>query len=154
MNIRIINENDYDSISKIIKKTLKNTNINYSKEQINNWIRIYSSKDIKLLSDKWTFIVAEELNNIIGVGAYYKNEVHTLFVNSNYQNRGVGKNILKQLEEEIKKKYYKVLILGASINASKFYEKLGYRITHTLYNEFQMKVFEMEKDLGQKNNCV
>ena len=78
----------------------------------------------------------------IGVGRAHFNsdeeaQIRYMAVEEEWQGKGIGKMILSYLEEKIKEKGAKNIILNARDIAIKFYEKNGYHIVkeaHTLFD--------------------
>ncbi|MDR2150233.1 MAG: GNAT family N-acetyltransferase [Spirochaetaceae bacterium] len=79
----------------------------------------------KKLPNEYTKIILED-GKIIGTGSVDKNEINRFFVLPNFQNKGYGKIILKELENTIKKNNYKKITLASSLGAVFFYRKCGY----------------------------
>ena len=78
----------------------------------------------------------------IGVGRAHFNsdeeaQIRYMAVEEKWQGKGIGKMILSYLEEKVKEKGAKNIILNARDIAIKFYEKNGYQIVkeaHTLFD--------------------
>jgi ribosomal protein S18 acetylase RimI-like enzyme len=78
----------------------------------------------------------------IGIGRAHFNsdeeaQIRYMAVEEEWQGKGIGKMILSYLEEKVKEKGAKNIILNARDIAIKFYEKNGYEIVkeaHTLFD--------------------
>lgn len=132
--IRMFKESDATEVANLIARTLREVNIkDYSKEHI--------EKDVQLLSrqflierSKWThFYVVCEDEKIVGCGAigpYWGSEIEsslfTIFVLPEYQGKGVGRRIIKTLEEDEYFLRAERIEIPASITGCQFYRKLGY----------------------------
>lgn len=69
----------------------------------------------------------------VGTGSLSGNHITRVYVLPEYQGRGYGTFIIRQLENEIKKTY-KSSVLDASLPAVMLYEKLGYKtLNHSKY---------------------
>jgi len=96
-------------------------------------------------------LVAFYYRKIVGVGRAHlldnkKGQIRYMAVREGFRGQGIGKKILKKLENKLKEKGVKKVILNARENALKFYEKAGYKIIkqgHTLFGS--VKHFKMEK---------
>ena len=132
--IRRFEEKDAKEVSALIIKTLRTTNIkDYSFEYIENDVKILQPKDI-LQRAAWThFYVVCDADIIVGCGAigpYWDKEdessLFTIFVIPEYQGTGIGKTIIKTLENDEFFLRAKRIEIPASITATPFYMKMGY----------------------------
>ncbi|KAH7815567.1 putative FR47-like protein [Monocercomonoides exilis] len=64
-----------------------------------------------------------------------------------YRGKGVGRILLQNLEDQIRKLGRKRATLAAELTAVGFYEKLGYKIYGEQYYEYHLPVIDMEKML-------
>ena len=106
MNIRPINNNDYDKYIQLI-------NITITKEKFDNFIN-------NVLGDLHIIYVLENNNNIIGTGTLYiekkltyniskMGHIENIFIDKNHRGNGYGEKIVKKLLEYAKnKKCYRV----------------------------------------------
>lgn len=145
--LRQATSNECKDISDLISNTIKTSHTGYTNYQNKLWTSIYTPEKINSLMQEWVFVVYEMDAIICGTGAYFQNELHSVFVHPVYQNKGIGKDIVAYIESQIKENYNSLLIIGAAINALSFYTNLNYSIIGEECNEFQMKVFIMKKDL-------
>jgi GNAT superfamily N-acetyltransferase len=79
-------------------------------------------------SKEYQFFVFEKNHMILGIGALKGNNIQKIYVNPDYQGRGIGAALLRFLEELAVKKGHKELILFAFDNSVTFYKKQGYAI--------------------------
>ena len=95
------------------------------------------------IKQKQILFVAEDNKKIIGyiLGDYLAGEVviiHFIIVKKEYQNKGIGKKLLKKVEDISKKKRRKVIVLYGYAKSKKtvsFFEKNKYK-KGNLYYEF------------------
>lgn len=81
----------------------------------------------KFLNNSKIFIVFKRKEKILGTGRITKkNEIRTIYVDPEYQKKGIRNKIIKKLEEYAIKKKIKKLHLHALKSAMPFYEKEGY----------------------------
>lgn len=98
-------------------------------------------------------IVDAETNEIVGVARMQTNtptqgQVRCVAVSPNVQGKGVGKLLMKYLEDVAKEKGIKEIILDARENAVKFYQSIGYTIFEDSYLLFgEIQHYKMRKDL-------
>jgi len=83
------------------------------------------------------FLVALIDDKVVGTGSLDGNEVTTVFVNPNYQQRGIGRTIIGELERYAKNQGLGEIVLNSSITAFGFYKKLGYALVKKTKRDYQ-----------------
>ena len=126
--IREITELDFDQVLNCIRRAVDISNrpdyptkiIEYqlTKHYIPEWIK-------NTHEDKY-FVVALLNQKIVGTGALKENEVRSMFIDPDYQQKGIGRTIIDHLEEYAFNHGYRTIVLDSSITGINFYEKLGY----------------------------
>ena len=81
----------------------------------------------------------EEYGQIIGLITYWvqANEVEIISLDSLIEGKGIGSKLLEKVEDFAKQSNFKVVSLlttNDNLNALKFYQKRGYRITEIIPN--------------------
>ena len=106
------------------------------------------------LEDKAIHIMVCNEDRIpIGVGRAHFNsseeaQIRFMAVEEEWQGRGVGGMILSKLEEKIKEKFAKYIVLNARDIAIDFYEKHGYEIVKEAHALFDViPHYKMRKDI-------
>lgn len=91
------------------------------------------------LKEKEIIIAKDEDNKIIGwlrYSYFWDNTpfMNMLYINENYRNKGIGKELALFWENEMKKKGYELLMTSTLSNeeAQHFYRKLGYKDSGSL----------------------
>jgi predicted N-acetyltransferase YhbS len=106
----------------------------------------------KELQEKFTktsiFYVAEENNKIVGMIRGLPNKISSLFVDETQHNKGIGKKLMLQFEKEAKEKKSEYIKVKASLFATSFYQKVGYKKTTGIRNFMGLKVYNMKKVLN------
>ena len=105
------------------------------------------------LNNNGEFLVAIMDNKIVGMGALRKRdtaiaEIKRMRVRPEYQGKGIGTFLLKNLEARAKIRGYKKLILDTTVKqrvAQKLYENNGYKKTgHAILGGFACLLYEKE----------
>lgn len=95
-------------------------------------------------------IVVKDDDKIIGTGTIVGNYISKIYIKPEYHGCGIGRLIVKWLEEKAKSYGVKTIFLASNINAEKFYTKLGYKTTENremiTTNGYIFKVSWMKKD--------
>jgi N-acetylglutamate synthase-like GNAT family acetyltransferase len=99
-------------------------------------------------------IVDAETDKIVGVARMQTNtptqgQVRCVAVAPDVQGKGVGKLLMRYLEDVAKAKGIKEIVLDARDNAVKFYQSIGYDIIEDSYLLFgEIQHYKMRKELG------
>jgi len=120
--------NDYFSgIYEVIHKTIEETYPKYYPRSAVDFFHNHHSKENmeKQLPNEYIMVLMEN-NEIIGTGTLFENEIKRFFILPEYQGKGYGKLLLKELEKNVDSKKHDKLRLDSSLGAVKFYEKCGY----------------------------
>lgn len=127
------NQNDAIDMSKLIAKTLRQSNLGYNQKYVENTIEKLQPKML-LERSKWQHIYCcKNLTNWIGCGAIgpYYNELNhsclfSIFVDPSFQKHGLGSKIVNALLlDEFATRANKITV-HSSIAAVAFYKKFGF----------------------------
>ncbi|MBT4870945.1 MAG: GNAT family N-acetyltransferase [Candidatus Diapherotrites archaeon] len=154
MQIRKATINDAEQIISFKKKTIPICAKNYySKDIIDHWTNNSTAEHLieSIKSDRVRF-VAEEEGKIIGEASLNKekNSIKTLYVDIDFQGKGIGKALFQKCEDELKKNGIKKVEIIAALCSESFYASRGYKkIKNKLIDFFGMKMENviMEKEL-------
>lgn len=153
MIIRRFTKNDAEKVSTLIIRTEIITNSkDYSEEWINALEKRAQPSDI-LERAAWThFYVVEDNDTIIGCGAigpYWGSETESslfnIFVSPEYQGNGIGRKIIKTLEQDEYFLRAKRVEVPASITAVNFYRKFGYDYKNGVDRLDEEQLYRLEK---------
>ena len=156
VNIRRFREQDAQKVSALIAKTLRITNIrDYSSEFIENEVKVLTPEYIAWRASWTHFYVVCDGEAIIGCGAigpYWGSETEsslfTIFVHPDYQGQGIGRQIVKTLEQDEFALRASRIEIPASITACEFYKKLGYEHKPSAKTPDEEGLFRLEKYRG------
>lgn len=122
----------------------------YPKEVVDFFCALHSSDNIEQDLENENVYALYDNDILVGTGSLSANHITRVYVLPQYQGRGYGTFIIRQLENEIKKTY-KSSVLDASLPAVMLYEKLGYKtISHKKYivkNDVVLVYEVMEKSV-------
>jgi N-acetylglutamate synthase-like GNAT family acetyltransferase len=146
---------DINEIYSILLKAFEPYRKNYTSGAYN--ATVLSPQDIKnrILGDEYEIYVVEIDKKITGTFSITKKEknrlhIRTMAVNPDYQGRGIGLFILEKIDLLAKKNNIKTISLDTSKplkRAIKFYENYGYNFTGVTHNFFQIKIYEMVRNI-------
>ena len=134
MEIKIVEENDFEELHTMIAKTCRESfKIYYPKPYIEKTIESLSVEALKNRASWTNFYVAKIEGKIVGCGAigdYWgsltESSLFTIFVDPDMQGKGIGKKIIETLEADDFAKRANRIEIPAGIVAIPFYKKMGY----------------------------
>ena len=134
MNIRLVCEKDFETLHEMIAKTCRISFAPFYPEKfIEKTIESLNVEKLKIRASWTHFYVVTDNDAIIGcgaIGAYWGSETEsslfTIFVDPDYQGKGIGKKIIETLENDVYFKRAKRIEIPAGIVALPFYKKMGY----------------------------
>ena len=151
---KCIVETHYDAIHNI-------ASADYNKTILNTWhsgvtkSKIEKTKKIISNTEEEIF-VCDDNGKVVGFSSIVPNynELRAVYVRADYNNKGIGTQLLQILEKRASELNLHRLQLHSSITAKRFYQKYGYGIlrngTHTLSNGKKMDCILMEKNFNSK----
>ena len=154
MKIRKFKSSDSVEVARSHRGTIRYINkANYPPKQIKVWSGRVSAKRFRESIHQRKRFVAIEKGKIVGFGDFSPDgELTGLYVNKDFQRKGVGKYLLKKLEKEARKQGIKEFHLSSTITAKIFYQRNGYQITKKGKHEINgqmLVVYRMKKKLGK-----
>ena len=153
ITIRLLEEGDAEKVSELIRTTISISNKkDYPEELMDQLIAVETPEHV-LERASWThFYVAEKDDAIIGCGAigpYWGKEdessLFTIFVNPEYQGKGVGRLIVETLEKDEYFLRAKRIEIPASITGIPFYLKMGYDYKNGITEPDEEHLIRLEK---------
>ena len=141
-HIRLIKKEDLSECRDIIYSDLDTACENKDRIRLK---KHYSSVNLnRFLRETETFFVFLENKNVLATCRITKrNEICTVYVKPGYQKMGIGKQMVKKLEDRARKSGIKKVHVHAFVSAIGFYEKLGYspcRNTSKRFNKMEKKL--------------
>ncbi len=135
MKARRVEENDFEKLHTMIAKTCRESfKWYYPHDYIEQVVESLSQEGLKKRASWTHFYVIEDNNQIVGCGAigpYWdsltESSLFTIFVDSDYQGKGIGKLIIQTLENDEYFKRANRIEIPAGIVAIPFYLKMGYK---------------------------
>ena len=129
MNVKIrrFNKKDAEKVSQIIENCYLKLNIGgHTKKGLQLQICWNSPENLLKRSENIKYYVALDKNRIVGVCGYNTNKVHTLFVDIQYQKKGVGKELLSKVLNEARKEGLSSIKTWSTFYAEEFYRSFGF----------------------------
>lgn len=152
-NIRKFQEKDAEEVSALISTTLRTVNIkDYSEEYIEANVSSHSADVLIDRASQGHMYVVCDNSRIVGCGAiagYWGSKTEsillTIFVLPEYQGNGIGKLIIKTLEQDEFFLRANRIEIPASITAVGFYKKMGYDYKNGIAEIDDEQVYRLEK---------
>lgn len=130
MDVQIRNASDSDApaISKTIINALRESNArDYSSDIIEQVVQGFSAPAVLRMLIERQVIVATIGGHIVATASLQKNIIRSVFVDPQYQRRGIGRHLISAIESMALDAGLSLLNVPASITAEGFYASLGFR---------------------------
>lgn len=129
MTTEIFNENDIDELYAFIVDAIKVSYVGYYPEEaISHFIEYSNTTDILDDAKNNYVIVIKNENKIVATGTLRYTHIKRVFVCPKHQGQGLGKSIMKDLEQKAKQNNLKLVELHSSLFAKQFYDSLNYKM--------------------------
>lgn len=155
MNIRKATIHDEYKILKIHKEAIEaGCKNHYSEKQISSWATPQELSPYEERLKNSLFLIAEEGGKCIGFGSISRErpEIEALFVSPEYFGKGVGSEMLSQLEKVVNFQSNGQFQVDSTRNAVPFYEKHGYHqhseCAHTEPDGTEVECIRMVKKMA------
>ena len=153
MHIRAFRKEDADEVAQVIAETLRESNSkDYPKEYIEYNIASHSADELLKAAEERHIYVVSEGQRIVGTGGiagYWGSKTEsillTIFVLPEFQGKGIGRQIIKTLEQDEYALRAKRIEIPASITGVEFYRKLGYDYKGGVKELDDGKLYRLEK---------
>ena len=154
MEIRRFKETDAIIVSELIRRTIRISNTkDYPAELMDELIKVETPEHV-LERASWThFYVVLDGSRIVGCGAigpYWGKEnessLFTIFVDPDYQKKGIGRLIVETLENDEFFLRARRIEIPASITGVPFYLKMGYHFKNGISEPDEEHLIRMEKN--------
>lgn len=131
MIIRKFKGQDAEEACKLICSTFMKCNSrDFTKKGIENFLKHETPEKVNKRSKNRITLVAVIGKKIVGIiEAKNENRISRFFVDNSFQKRGIGTKLFKTMEKICKQRKSKVIKIYSSLDAVKFYEKMGYKKT-------------------------
>jgi GNAT superfamily N-acetyltransferase len=155
MEIRKFKKGDTKAVARLIVRTFKKYNGEdfFDQEGVSKTLDLFDIKKnteeqlIERFKKTPIFYVAEVDGKIIGMIRGLPNKISSFFVDGQEQGKGVGKKLIRRFELEAKKRKSEYIKIRASLYATAFYQKRGYKKTTGIRNFMGLKVYNMKRSL-------
>ena len=153
MNMRRFQEQDAPAVSDLIITTLRVSNTkDYPPDMMEELVLHMQPVDILQRASRAHFYVAVDDEKIVGcgaIGAYWGKEdessLFTIFVLPEYQGKGIGRKIIQTLEQDEFFLRARRIEIPASITATHFYLKMGYKYKNGITEPDEELLIRLEK---------
>ena len=153
MNIRRFVESDADTVSELIRTTIRISNTKDYPIELMDALIETETPEYVLQRASWTHFYVVEINGVIigcgAIGPYWdkqdESSLFTIFVHPDYQGKGIGKAIIETLEKDEFALRAKRIEIPASITGLPFYQKMGYSFKNGNAEIDEEHLYRLEK---------
>lgn len=153
MIIRLFKREDAKELSNLVSKTMMTSNvkdyhIDYIRKDINERNPQFFIDRSKYLHC-YVFLINNKIIGTGSIGPYWgkrdESSLFNIFVDPDFQRKGIGRNIINTLENDIYFTRAKRIEIPSSITALKFYKKMGYSFKNNNHKLDKERLFRLEK---------
>jgi GNAT superfamily N-acetyltransferase len=132
--IRAARDVDAEAVSDVIVSALRETNArDYPREVIARIKKNFTPAAVLDLMGKLKVFVAALGARIVGTASLEGSAVRTMFVAPDVQRRGVGRQLMAEVERAARDAFVTALVLQSSLTVVPFYARLGFKTVHDHY---------------------
>ncbi|WP_336619655.1 GNAT family N-acetyltransferase [Mesorhizobium sp. WSM4983] len=147
LGIRRAGEGDAEAVSRVIVAALRKNNArDYGPEIIARVEQSFSPSAVLQLFKKRQVFVAVCGDKIVGTAGLDGTTVRSVFVDPEFQGRGVGSRLMLEIEEAARANGATVLTVPSSVTAERFYFRLGFRALRDCFHDDERTII-MERSL-------
>jgi GNAT superfamily N-acetyltransferase len=119
---------DAEAISQVIVSALRETNAkDYPRKDIERLAQIFGPAAVLDMMGKRKVFVATSGQRIVGTASLDGRAVHAVFVAPDVQRRGVGRQLMAEVERTARSTGMAPLVVQSSVTAVPFYARLGFK---------------------------
>ncbi|MGW5047454.1 N-acetyltransferase family protein [Streptomyces griseoluteus] len=136
IRVRLFHTGDAPRIAEIVQRCLREVNSrDHPQHVIDTMCAHFTAERVIELSASRLIYVAEG-DRVVGTVSREGNKVYTMFVDPDFAGRGIGRQLMQQVQDSAVCDGYDHMETGASITAHGFYLRLGYTDVRTSETEF------------------
>jgi N-acetylglutamate synthase-like GNAT family acetyltransferase len=147
VEIRRATAADAEAVYQIVLRALRETNARDYPASVIDRLVLTLPEGVASNLEKWHAYVAVVDGRIVGTGSLNGKTVRAVFVNPDYQARGIGTKLMDAVEKAANVQSVNTLSVQSSITAQSFYAKRGFEfVREGFYGEERTIV--MSKDIS------
>ena len=148
-SIRLARDGDAGAVSQVILSALRETNAkDYAPEIIARVEKSFSPAAVQELIRKRKVFVAVLGQQIVGTAGLDGKMIRTVFVAPNARGRGIGRQLMAEVERAAREAGITALVVPSSVTAEQFYAKLGFKAVRDSYYGDERTII-MERHLAR-----
>lgn len=148
--IRSYKKSDWEQVATLIQQTYKDfVVVDGTKEANEKYLNFFDPKNErgKQFYSDGIRLVATDRNKVIGVVRGSTSHLFNLYINKEYQRKGIGSALMKEYFKKAKKAGSRLIKLRSSSNAVPFYQQLGFKKTTGVRTFMGIRCQPMKKEL-------
>ncbi|MDX8513733.1 GNAT family N-acetyltransferase [Mesorhizobium captivum] len=147
LTVRRASDDEADAVSRVIVAALRETNArDYAPDIIARVERSFSPSAMRQFFRKRQVFVAIVGNQVVGTASLDGATVRSVFVDPEFQSRGIGRRLMAEVGEAAWADGVKILTVPSSMTAEPFYSKLGFRAVRDSFHGDERTII-MERSL-------
>ena len=145
--VRLFKAGDARKLSYLISRCLKEIlSLELTPEQLKFFYGRFTPAGLRKLATECTMFVVVSGNRILGTASLDCDRVKAVFVNPSFHRQGIGRLLMRRVEDEAIQRKVTVCSLHANHRATEFYEHIGYQRVKEI-DDFGLNLVIMRKEL-------
>ncbi|MFI7212296.1 GNAT family N-acetyltransferase [Micromonospora maritima] len=137
VTIRDFRPDDGEALSALVVRCLREVNSrDYPAELIDRMCDHFSPDRFRRLGRERRVYVAERDGRVVGTVSRDGNKVYTMFVDPDAHGGGIGRRLMRHVENLARAEGHEFMETGASITGHGFYQRIGYQDVRVSDTEF------------------
>jgi putative acetyltransferase len=137
VTIRPFRPGDDEALATLVGRCLREVNSrDYPAELIERMCRHFTPDRFRQLSIARRIYVAERDGQVVGTVSRDGNKVYTMFVDPDRIGGGIGRRLMRHIEDLARDEGHEFMETGASITGHGFYQRIGYQDVRVSDTEF------------------
>ncbi|KKK01509.1 GNAT family N-acetyltransferase [Micromonospora sp. HK10] len=137
VSIRGFRPGDGEALSILVARCLREVNSrDYPAELIERMCAHFTADRFRELSVERRIYLAERDGRVVGTVSRDGNKVYTMFVDPDLLGCGIGRRLMRHIEDLARAEGHEFMETGASITGHGFYQRIGYQDVRVSDTEF------------------
>ena len=148
--VRALKEGDTRKVAYLISRCLNEIlTRDFTRAQLKFFYQRFTSAGLRKIATECTLFVAASGNRILGTASLDGDRVKAVFVNPSFHRQGIGRLLVRHVEDEARRRNLTGCILHANHQAIEFYEHVGYQKVKENHDH-GLNLVIMRKDLNHR----
>ena len=147
VGVRLFKEGDARKVSYLISRCLNETlSREFTREQLKFFYGRFTPAGLRKIAREGTMFVAVSGDRVLGTASFDGDRVKAVFVNPSFHRQGIGRILMRHVEDEARRHKHVACTLHANHQAAEFYEQVGCQRVNEI-DDYGLNLVIMRKKL-------